>query len=79
MSKVAVISAILKEPAKNQKAFNDIVSAFQEIVRGRMGIPFDKENIAVISLTVYAELDSINELTTQLANVDGVTANCVVS
>lgn len=69
VNKIAVISAILEEPGKTQQAFNDIVSSFKGIVRGRMGIPFEEEGIAVISLTVVGTLDEINSLTGKLGNI----------
>ncbi|MDR0557001.1 MAG: iron-only hydrogenase system regulator [Treponema sp.] len=79
MKKIAVVGAALENPAHTQKAFNDVVSAYKGIVKGRMGIPFDDENIAVISITVQAELDDINALTGKLGNIPGVTVKTAVS
>jgi putative iron-only hydrogenase system regulator len=44
-----------------------------------MGIPFEEENIAVISITVLGELDEINALTGKLGNLQGVTVKTAVS
>ena len=79
MKRVAVIGAILEKPQVCQKPFNDIVSSFKGIVRGRMGIPFDGENMAVISLTVVAELDTINALTGKLGALPHVTVKTAIS
>lgn len=51
MKKIAVISAILEEPNLCQKEFNEIVSGFKGIVKGRMGIPFEEDGIAVLTNT----------------------------
>jgi putative iron-only hydrogenase system regulator len=79
MNRIAVIGAVLENPAATQKAFNDTVSAYKGIVKGRMGIPFDDDNIAVISITVQAGLDDINALTGKLGNIPGVTVKTAVS
>lgn len=79
MSKIAVISAILDDPLRNNGKFNDIVSDYQPIIRGRMGLPFPEEHISVVSLTVCGSLDQINELTGKLGNIDGVTVKTAIS
>ena len=79
MKRIAVISAILENPAKAQKTFNDIVSDYQSIVRGRMGIPFDQNDMAVISLTLVGTMDEINSLTGKLGNVPGVQVKAAIS
>ncbi|MDR2193035.1 MAG: iron-only hydrogenase system regulator [Treponema sp.] len=79
MKRIAVIGAVLEEPARTQTAFNDTVSTYKGIVKGRMGIPFEDENRAVISITVQAELDDINALTEKLGKIPGVTVKTAVS
>lgn len=79
MKKVAVISAILEEPKLCQHQFNEVVSSFSKIVRGRMGIPFNNEGIAVISITVVGTLDEINNLTGKLGNINHVLVKTAVS
>ncbi len=77
--KVAVISAVLDEPLTTYKIFNDIVSDFQPIIRGRMGIPFPEEHVSVVSLTVFGNINEINELTGKLGNLSGVTVKTAIS
>lgn len=79
MRRIAVIGAILEDPARTQNYFNETVSSFKGIVKGRMGIPFDKENLAVISLTVEGNLDEINTLTGKLGSLDGITVKTAIS
>ncbi len=78
MKKIAVISAILEEPSKCQKEFNEIVSDFKGIVKGRMGIPFE-EGMAVICITVTGDLDQINSLTGKLGNLPYVSVKTAIS
>ncbi|AYF53456.1 iron-only hydrogenase system regulator [Clostridium botulinum C] len=72
MKKIAVISAILENPKEAQKEFNEIISNFKGIIKGRMGIPFEEEGISVICITVVAELNDINSLTGKLGNMKNV-------
>lgn len=74
-----MISAILEEPGQAQQEFNSIVSSFKGIVKGRMGIPFEEEKIAVISLTIVGELDEINSLTGKLGNIKDVSVKTAIS
>lgn len=79
MKRIAVIGAILEKPQLNQKIFNDIVSGFKGIVKGRFGIPFEESDIAVISITVLGDIDEINSLTGKLGSIKGVTVKTAVS
>jgi putative iron-only hydrogenase system regulator len=79
MTRIAVISAILDDPLRTNSKFNDIVSDFQPIIRGRMGLPFPEEHISVVSLTVCGTVDEINDLTGKLGNVSGVTVKTAIS
>jgi putative iron-only hydrogenase system regulator len=79
MDRIAVIGAVLEHPGTSQKAFNETVSAYRGIVKGRMGLPFDEEDVAVISLTLRGDLDRINALTGKLGNLPGVTVKTAVS
>lgn len=72
--RVAVISAVLDEPGKVQFDFNNIVSDYKDIVRGRIGVPFHENGISVISIIVVGTLDEINSLTGKLGNLN----SCVV-
>jgi len=79
MKKIGVISAILEEPNLCQKEFNDVISNFKGIIKGRMGIPFEEEGLAVISLTVVGDLNDINSLTGKLGNIQHVLVKTAIS
>jgi putative iron-only hydrogenase system regulator len=79
VERIAVIGAILESPDVNQRVFNETVASYRRIVRGRMGIPFDGADIAVISLTLRGDLDTINALTGKLGNLPGVTVKTAIS
>jgi putative iron-only hydrogenase system regulator len=79
MKKVAVISAILDNPKDTQHIFNNCVSSYKEMVRGRMGLPLVNEGITVITLTVVGELDDINSLTGKLGRISDVQVKTSIS
>lgn len=79
MKRAAIISVILEKPQTSQAAFNKIVSDYHEIVRGRMGIPFQNGKIALVSLTVVSELDTINSFTGRIGKLDGVTVKASIA
>ena len=79
MKKIAIISAILESPGDEQREFNDVISSYKNIVKGRLGLPFDQEQIAVISLTVAADERTIDEMTERLSAIEGVSVNKLVS
>ncbi|MDR2491298.1 MAG: iron-only hydrogenase system regulator [Spirochaetaceae bacterium] len=79
MKKIAVIGAVLSKPNENQNQFNETVAKSRAIVKGRMGVPFDEDNKAVVSITVTGELDEINSLTGKLGQIPGVTVKAAIS
>ena len=79
MKRIAVIGAVIEAPKENQQLFNDIISENQDIVKGRFGIPFTEENIGVVSVTVAANMDRINNLTGKLGQIEGISVKTAIS
>lgn len=76
---VGVICCIIEEPDRHADQFNEALHGFGHIIRGRMGVPFHEHGIGVVSLTVVATVDEINELTGRLGNVPGVQTKAAIS
>jgi putative iron-only hydrogenase system regulator len=70
MKRAAIISVILEKPQETQKTFNNIVSEYHEILRGRMGIPFRNGSVALIPLIVEADLDTINTFMGRIGKIE---------
>ncbi len=77
--RIAVVSAILDNPTKMQFEFNKIVSDYKQIVKGRMGIPFQDEDVSVVSITVVGTVDEINSLTGKLGSIKDVIIKTSIS
>ena len=70
--RIAVISLVLDEPKKVQKEVNEVISSYKDIIRGRMGLPLDRENVSIISIAVIGEADTINAFKGRLGKIDHV-------
>ncbi|MFZ7121134.1 MAG: TM1266 family iron-only hydrogenase system putative regulator [Eubacteriaceae bacterium] len=79
MKRVAAISAILENPRQSQNTFNNIISSYKCVVKGRMGIPLVDKGISVISIIVIGELDEINSLTGKLGKLSNVQVKTSIS
>ena len=77
--RVGVICCIIEEPEQHSDQFNAALQGFSHLVRGRMGVPFHEHCLGVVSLTVVATVDQINELTGRLGNVPSVQAKAAIS
>ena len=77
--KVGVISAILEDAQGIQGKFNEIVSEFKHIVKGRTGIPFDQYGMSVVTIIVIGTVDDINSLTGKLGNIKNVSVKTSIS
>lgn len=79
MKRVAVISAILEKPEETQNIFNNIISGYKNIIKGRMGLPLIEEGLSVISITVIGELDEINSLNGKLGKISNIQVKTSIS
>lgn len=77
--KIAVIAAILENPEEVQKKFNNTVSGYRELIRGRMGLPMQDKNLSALALICVGNVDDINSLTGKLGNIDGINIKTSIS
>ena len=78
MSRIAFIGAILEDPESTQQEFNSVLSSFRSIIRSRSGSPF-AEGVAVISIVVTGDIDTINALTGRLGQIPNVQVRSAIS
>ncbi|HHX28456.1 MAG: TM1266 family iron-only hydrogenase system putative regulator [Bacillota bacterium] len=71
--RIAMIAIIVEDRGSVAK-LNDILHRHGEYIIGRMGIPYDKRKISLISIAIDAPADIINALSGQLGMLPGVTA-----
>ena len=77
-TRVAVISIIIENPDSVQM-MNDILHQYGEYIIGRMGIPYRKRGINIISIALDAPQDIINTLSGKIGRLDGVSSKAAYS
>jgi putative iron-only hydrogenase system regulator len=77
-SKVAII-AIIIENRESAEKLNGILHDYAKYLLGRMGIPYHKNNINIISVAIDAPNDIINALSGKIGVLDGVNVQVVYS
>ena len=75
-NKVAVIGIIIKDIAIIPE-LNGCLSEYDQFIVGRMGLPYEKRDMRVISIIMDAPADVIGYFTGKVSRMKGVTANYV--
>ena len=76
--KIAVVAIIVKDYESTEKV-NSIQHEYREYVVGRLGIPYKKKNVNVISVVVDAPQETINGLSGKIGMIDGVTSKVLTT
>ena len=69
--RVAVIGIII-ENEKSVEELNKILNEYRNYIIGRMGIPYGKRGINIISIAIDAPQDEINALSGKIGRLSGV-------
>lgn len=77
-TRVAVISIIL-EDSRSTPQVNSLLSEYGDYIVGRMGIPYKKRGISIISIVIDSPQDVISALSGRLGKLDGVSAKAAYS
>ena len=72
-SNVALLGIIVTNP-DSVSALNETLHAFSHAIIGRMGIPYHKKGMSILSVVVDAPPDTISALSGKVGMLDGVTA-----
>lgn len=77
-TRIALIGIIVeKENCVEQ--LNRLLHEYAEYIIGRMGIPYRKKGINIISVAVDGPQDVINALSGRIGRLDGISAKTVYS
>ena len=77
-TRVAVIGIIV-ESKESVPELNKLLSEYGDYIIGRMGVPYHKKNINIISIAIDAEQDVINTLSGRIGKLEGVHAKTAYS
>ena len=75
----AAIIAIIVKRTESANEINTVLHEYGDYIIGRMGIPYQKKNINIISIAIDANQDIINTLAGKIGRIEGATTKTVYS
>ena len=70
--RIGVIAIVVEDRRQAAEEINQILSEAGDIIRGRMGLPFQENDLSTIALIVEGTSDRVSAVTGKLGNVTGV-------
>ncbi len=77
-TRVAVVSAVV-EDREAVEALNAVLHEYGDYIIGRMGLPYRKKNIHIVSVAVDAPQDVIATMSGKLGKIDNVSVKTAYS
>ncbi|MBQ7849898.1 MAG: iron-only hydrogenase system regulator [Clostridia bacterium] len=77
-TRIAVMSIIV-ENADSVHEANTLLHEYSDCIIGRMGIPYRKRGISIISIALDAPQDTISALSGKIGNLPGVSVKTAYS
>lgn len=77
-TRVAVMAIIVEQSGSVEK-LNAILHEFGKYIIGRMGIPYHKRNINIVSIALDAPQDEISALAGRLGSINGISVKTAYS
>ncbi|NLG38041.1 MAG: CopG family transcriptional regulator [Clostridiales bacterium] len=77
--RIGVVAIVVEEPGRSAAAVNEILSRYAHVIVGRMGIPYEKRGVSVISVVVDGSNDEIGAMAGRLGAMAGVQAKSMLT
>lgn len=77
--RLGFVGIIIEDRKNSAEKINKILSAYGDIIIGRMGIPYEYGHCSIINLIVKADSDQIGSLTGKLGSIKGVKVKSALS
>jgi len=77
-TRVAVMSIIVENPDMVEK-LNAILHEYGEFIIGRMGIPYRKRKVSIISIALDAPQNTISSLAGKIGSLNGISVKTAYS
>ncbi len=77
-TRIAVMGIIV-EKMESVELLNAILHDYGEYIVGRMGIPYRKKNVNIVSIAVDAPQDMISAMSGKIGKIDGVSVKTAYS
>lgn len=73
------VAAVIVEDMDSVREINDVLHSFNDLVVGRLGIPYRERGVSVISVILDGDPDRVSALTGKLGKIKAVTVKAVMS
>ena len=77
-TRVAVMAIVVESPDSVEK-LNATLHEYSDYIIGRMGIPYKKRGVNIVSIALDAPQDAISALAGKLGNVEGLSVKTAYS
>ena len=77
-TRIALIGIIVENPDSVEQ-LNHLLHEYGSFIVGRMGIPYEKMNVNIISVAIDAPQDIISALSGRIGRLDGIGVKTVYS
>lgn len=77
-TRIALIGIIVENPDSVEQ-LNHLLHEYGCFIIGRMGIPYEKKNVNIISVAIDAPQDIISALSGRIGRLDGIGVKTVYS
>lgn len=77
-TRVAVMSVIVENP-DSVSTLNELLHEYSSYIIGRMGIPYRKKNINIISIALDAPQNTLSSLAGKIGNLNGISVKTAYS
>ena len=77
-TRVAIIGIILEKKDEVEK-LNSILHEYSNRIIGRMGMPYSKKSINIITIVIDAPQDEINTLSGKIGKLSGIKSKVIYS
>ena len=74
--RVALIGIVV-ENFESVEKLNEILHAYGDIIIGRMGIPYKKRGVSIMSVAVDADEDTISAMSGKIGKLPGISSKTV--
>lgn len=75
-TRVALIGIVVDD-TRSAAGINELLHEYSEYVVARMGVPYRKKNISIMSVVLDAPNDIINALSGKLGQLEGVSTKTI--
>lgn len=77
-TRIALIGIIVEDP-ESVEQLNQLLHEYSKYIIGRMGIPYEKRKVSIISVAVDAPQDKISALSGKIGRLKGIAVKALYS